>query len=53
VVSPLISERALHYIEQATPEELKIISARCVSLAKELGYEVPLSLEKTQTKGGT
>ena len=37
---PLSLDRALHYVEKATPEELKIIGARCGALARELGYEV-------------
>jgi len=49
---PLSSRRALHYIEKATPEEFEIISARCGSLASELGYEAPLPSEKSQTRGG-
>ena len=44
---PLSPERALHYMEQATPQDMEIISARCGSLAKELGYEVPGSQKKT------
>lgn len=48
---PLSIKRALHYVEKATPEELEIIDARCGSLARELGYEVPLFSEN-QTKGG-
>jgi len=32
-------ERALHYIEKATPEDLKIINARCGALANELGLD--------------
>jgi len=48
---PLSLERALHYIEKATPEELEIISAHCDSLARELGYEISLFSEN-QTKGG-
>ena len=40
---PLSLKRALHYIEKATPEELKIVSARCGALASELGYGVPFS----------
>lgn len=48
---PLSIKRALHYVEKATPEELETIDARCGSLARELGYEVPLFSEN-QTKGG-
>jgi len=48
---PLSIKRALHYVKRATPEELETIDARCGSLARELGYEVPLSSEN-QTKGG-
>jgi len=48
---PLSHKRALHYIEKATPEELKIISARCGALARELGYEISLFSEN-QTEGG-
>jgi len=44
---PLSLDRALHYIEKATREELKIISDRCGALARELGYEVPFSSEKS------
>jgi len=40
---PLRLERALHYIEKATPEELEIISAHCGALARELGYEDPFT----------
>jgi len=35
---PLRPDRALHYIEMATTAELEMISARCGSLARELGY---------------
>lgn len=49
---PLRLDRAVHYIEKATPEKLTIINARCGALASELGYEVYLSSEKSQTKGG-
>lgn len=38
-----------HYIEKATPEELKIISARCGALASGLGYEGH-SLQKIKQK---
>jgi len=48
---PLSIKRALHYVKKATPEELEIIDARCGTLVKELGYEVPLFSEN-QTKGG-
>jgi len=37
---PISPERALHYIDKATPEELEIISAHCGVLAKELGFEI-------------
>lgn len=36
---PLNLDRALHYIEKAPPEDLKIIKARCGSLAKKLKYD--------------
>jgi len=48
---PLDPKRALHYIEEASPEELEIISARCSSLAKELDYRVPFSREKYNETG--
>jgi len=35
---PLSLDRALHYIERATPEELEIVERRCGSLARALGY---------------
>ena len=35
---PLSLERALHYIEKATPEELGIIERRCGPIAEGLGY---------------
>jgi len=37
---PLDPKRALHYIEKATPDESAVISTRCGTLAKELGYKV-------------
>jgi len=36
---PLNLDRALHYIEKATSEDLKIIKARYGSLAKKLKYD--------------
>ena len=38
---PLSPERALHYIEKATPQELTIIDQRCGAIASDLGYGVP------------
>lgn len=38
---PLDPDRALHYIRQATREELNIIKARCGSLSERFGYPDP------------
>ena len=38
---PLSLDRALHYIEKASPEELEIVHRHCGELAKELGYVLP------------
>ena len=35
---PLSPDRALHYIQKATPEEIQIVEKRCGPLAKDLGY---------------
>lgn len=37
---PLSLDRALRYIQDAAPEEIQIVEARCGPLARELGYEV-------------
>jgi hypothetical protein len=38
---PLSLERALHYIEKATPDEIELIDRRCRSIANDLGYKAP------------
>jgi len=38
---PLNLDRALHYIDKATSEELEIVGAQCGSLAKKFGYKLP------------
>ena len=43
---PLSLDRALHYIEKATPKELEIVERHCGSLAGALGYgEITLQLQ--------